>query len=222
MLGVEMIRRTSRAGALSARGAARRAALGAQLQQHRCLLGAAPGRGARAAGRERAQHALGAGRPGVQAPAARSAGSDAALLPLGRCDRRGLAGRRRRPHAGVGVASSRDPPALQPDRDAPELVAAAQAPLADSRFAEDAPPVLLGAGKLKPQKDFATLLRAERPLQLVIRGEGPGRAHLESLARPLGVADGVALPASSPTPSPIRAGSGCLRSPRPGKACPAC
>jgi glycosyltransferase involved in cell wall biosynthesis len=62
------------------------------------------------------------------------------------------------------------------------------------------PPVVLGVGKLSPQKGFDVLLRAfarvrrERPARLVILGEGPQRRTLERLARELGIADDVALP----------------------------
>ena len=62
------------------------------------------------------------------------------------------------------------------------------------------PPVILGAGKLKIQKDFPTLIRAfarvraTRPARLVILGEGGQRRTLEALARKLGVADDVAMP----------------------------
>jgi len=66
-------------------------------------------------------------------------------------------------------------------------------------LAAAAPPVVLGAGKLKVQKDFRTLIRAfarvrgERPARLVILGDGGQRASLEALARKLGVADDVAF-----------------------------
>lgn len=62
------------------------------------------------------------------------------------------------------------------------------------------PPVVLAAGKLKPQKDFPTLLRAfarlrrRREVRLVVLGEGAGRPGLLALARELGVAADVALP----------------------------
>ena len=82
----------------------------------------------------------------------------------------------------------------------PELAELAQAPLGHPWFAPGAPPVLLGAGKLKPQKDFATLLRAfaqvraTRPARLVILGEGNARAKMLGLARVLGVATDVDFP----------------------------
>jgi glycosyltransferase involved in cell wall biosynthesis len=64
-------------------------------------------------------------------------------------------------------------------------------------------PVLLSAGRLEPQKDFATLVRAvarlgcERPCELVILGEGVERPRLEALACELGIAERVHLPGFS-------------------------
>lgn len=74
------------------------------------------------------------------------------------------------------------------------------APLDHPWFVPGAPPVVLGAGRLEPQKDFATLIeafarvRAQRPARLLILGEGQERAALEALARRLGVQDDVQLP----------------------------
>ena len=71
----------------------------------------------------------------------------------------------------------------------------------------EAPPVILGAGRLTQQKDFPTLLRAfarvrqQRRVRLIILGEGPLRADLETLARTLGVAADVALPGLVDNPS---------------------
>lgn len=65
---------------------------------------------------------------------------------------------------------------------------------------EGAAPLFLAVGRLVPQKDYATLLRAfaevrpSRPLQLLILGEGELRSELQSLARSLGVAEDVGLP----------------------------
>jgi glycosyltransferase involved in cell wall biosynthesis len=81
-----------------------------------------------------------------------------------------------------------------------ELLQKASAPLEDPWFAPGAPPVVLGVGRLVPQKDFATLLRAFaelralRPARLVILGEGSERAGLEALAKSLGVSADVRLP----------------------------
>jgi glycosyltransferase involved in cell wall biosynthesis len=62
-------------------------------------------------------------------------------------------------------------------------------------------PSILAAGRLTPQKDFETLLRAvsllrpERPdLRLTISGEGPERPRLEGLAEALGLKGIVRFP----------------------------
>jgi glycosyltransferase involved in cell wall biosynthesis len=73
-------------------------------------------------------------------------------------------------------------------------------------FAPQAPPVILGVGRLVPQKDFATLVRAfarvraERPARLVILGEGEGREPLLALARELGVEKEMDLPGFQANP----------------------
>ena len=60
-------------------------------------------------------------------------------------------------------------------------------------------PVVLGIGRLTRQKDFPTLIRAfakvrrQRPLRLIILGEGRDRALLERLAEQEGIAADVAL-----------------------------
>ncbi len=82
----------------------------------------------------------------------------------------------------------------------------AKAPLDDPWFAPGAPPVVLGVGRLAPQKDFSTLirafaqLRAGRRARLVILGEGPQRRPLEELTRQLGVAADVKLPGHDHNP----------------------
>lgn len=76
-------------------------------------------------------------------------------------------------------------------------------------FAPEGPPVVLGVGRMVPQKDFATLIRAvarlrrERPLRLVILGDGPEREALAGLACRLGIADAVDLPGFDPNPLPF-------------------
>jgi glycosyltransferase involved in cell wall biosynthesis len=68
------------------------------------------------------------------------------------------------------------------------------------------PPVILGAGRLVQQKDFATLIRAFalvrkiRPARLFIVGEGPERERLEQLARELGVEGDISLPGYEENP----------------------
>jgi len=82
----------------------------------------------------------------------------------------------------------------------PELREKMQSPLAHPWFTPGSPPVVLGVGKLRAQKDFPTLLkafarvRAVRPARLLILGEGEQRSSLEVLARELGVTADVALP----------------------------
>jgi glycosyltransferase involved in cell wall biosynthesis len=62
------------------------------------------------------------------------------------------------------------------------------------------PPSILGIGRLVPQKDFATLLRAfalvraHRPARLVVLGEGPERDRLMLLSRELGIENDLLLP----------------------------
>jgi glycosyltransferase involved in cell wall biosynthesis len=59
--------------------------------------------------------------------------------------------------------------------------------------------VLLGVGRLTPQKDFPTLLRAvarlreHRDVRLILLGEGEERNHLADLCRELGIRDHVDL-----------------------------
>jgi glycosyltransferase involved in cell wall biosynthesis len=86
---------------------------------------------------------------------------------------------------------------------APDLPVKAQAPVDHPWFAAGEPAVILGVGRLHPQKDFATLLRAfaalrsRRPVRLVILGSGLGSAYeadLQALAAELGVADAIDLP----------------------------
>lgn len=96
----------------------------------------------------------------------------------------------------------------------PELTAMAREPLSHPWFADGEPPVVLAVGRLAKQKDFPTLLRAfglvrrRRPVRLVVLGEGPERAVLESLAEAIGVSGEVALPGfvSNPFPYMARAG----------------
>ncbi|MEM9706600.1 MAG: glycosyltransferase [Pseudomonadota bacterium] len=67
-------------------------------------------------------------------------------------------------------------------------------------------PVVLGAGRLVPQKNFPLLIRSfaaaanDTDANLVIIGEGPQRADLLALADSLGVASRVFLPGWRPNP----------------------
>ncbi len=74
------------------------------------------------------------------------------------------------------------------------------APLDHPWFAPDQPPVILGIGRLTPQKDFSTLIRAfaqliaQQPARLMILGEGGKRQQLETLIQELNLTEFVSLP----------------------------
>ena len=78
------------------------------------------------------------------------------------------------------------------------------------------PPVLVYAGRLTEQKDPALLLdavalvRAQRRLRLVVLGEGPLRAGLESRARRLGIDADVGFAGYAANPLPWIARAACL------------
>lgn len=67
-------------------------------------------------------------------------------------------------------------------------------------------PVVVAVGRLAPQKDFATLIRAfarvrkRLPCRLLVLGEGPERGALEALARELGIESDVSLPGFAGNP----------------------
>lgn len=89
-----------------------------------------------------------------------------------------------------------------------ETLTKAVEPVTHPWFSNDGPPVVLGVGRLVPQKDFPTLIRAfaqvraERPARLVIVGPGKEdrRDELLALARRLGCGDDVDLPGLSHNP----------------------
>ena len=80
----------------------------------------------------------------------------------------------------------------------PELAEQAREPVDHPWFNEDIP-IIVGAGRLTPEKDFPTLIRAfgrvrrERHCRLMILGEGPLQPELESLIAELGLAASVWL-----------------------------
>lgn len=88
----------------------------------------------------------------------------------------------------------------------PSLYRKAAAPIDHAWFGEGQPPVILGVGRLMPQKDFATLIkafarvRAQRPAKLMILGEGDQRGMLQALVKAQGVADDVSLAGFSDNP----------------------
>jgi glycosyltransferase involved in cell wall biosynthesis len=86
----------------------------------------------------------------------------------------------------------------------PDLLAARNAAPPHPWLEDGQSPVVLGVGRLTPQKDFPTLLRAfalvrrRRRARLIILGEGPDRPELEVLVAQLGLQDDVALPGYQP------------------------
>jgi glycosyltransferase involved in cell wall biosynthesis len=101
----------------------------------------------------------------------------------------------------------------------PELVKVIYNPIIDVRISELAneptchpwfgsgqPPVVIAAGRLSPEKDFVTLLRAfavlrhEVSCRMMVLGDGPERCSLEQLAHDLGVQADVQFPGFVPNP----------------------
>ena len=88
----------------------------------------------------------------------------------------------------------------------PKLFERAAASLDHPWLAPGEPPVVLGVGRLTPQKDFATLIKAfaqvrkQRDCRLVILGEGDLRVDLEGLIRDLNLSADVLLPGFSENP----------------------
>lgn len=82
----------------------------------------------------------------------------------------------------------------------PDLQLKAQAAIDHPWFASGESPVILGVGRLTPQKDFPTLIKAfaitqqYRSTRLMILGEGKERPKLEALVKELGLEDRVSLP----------------------------
>ena len=87
-----------------------------------------------------------------------------------------------------------------------EIRAKAKAEPDHSFFSPGSPPVVLAAGRLHPEKDFATLLRAvakvreNRPVRLIVLGEGAERDRLEALAQTLGLDGDLSMPGFEANP----------------------
>ena len=105
----------------------------------------------------------------------------------------------------------------------PELERRAAEPVDHPWLRPGEPPVILGVGMLKPQKDFATLirafalLRARRPARLVILGDARAeakdlacKAELTALPAELGVAADVHFPGFVDNPQAWMAKSACF------------
>ena len=88
----------------------------------------------------------------------------------------------------------------------PDLSSRAEEPVDHPWFAVGMPPVILGAGGLRPQKDFSTLIRAFAQLRkamtahLVILGDGDERPRLEELVRELALEKDVLMPGFTDNP----------------------
>lgn len=88
----------------------------------------------------------------------------------------------------------------------PKLFERAAAPLDHPWLAPGEPPVILGVGRLTPQKDFITLIKAfaqvrkELDCRLVILGEGELRSEIEELVRNLNIEVDVQLPGFAENP----------------------
>lgn len=91
----------------------------------------------------------------------------------------------------------------------PDFEKQMNAPIEHIWLQGDGPPVILGIGRLVEQKDFVTLIVAfarlarHRNVRLIILGEGPLRASLQTLAERLGVADRVSLVGFQKNPLPF-------------------
>lgn len=78
----------------------------------------------------------------------------------------------------------------------------------DHRWFNAGVPVIVAAGRLVDQKDFATLITAfakvtrERDARLVLLGDGPLRLPLQALAHSLGVAERIDMPGFLANPLP--------------------
>jgi glycosyltransferase involved in cell wall biosynthesis len=112
--------------------------------------------------------------------------------------------------ARTGIPAGRITTVYNPVVDS-DLIAKTREPSGHPWFAPGEPPVILAAGRLHPQKDFPTLirafarLRADRQARLVILGaESSGDAayvaDLRALPTRLGVAEDVDLPGFAPNP----------------------
>lgn len=90
--------------------------------------------------------------------------------------------------------------------DAKRILARGSEPLAHPWLEDPNIKVVISAGRLIPQKDYTTLLRAfallppEVPTRLIIVGEGPERPRLEALATELGIGTRIHLPGFDANP----------------------
>ncbi|HKJ24453.1 MAG TPA: glycosyltransferase [Myxococcota bacterium] len=146
-------------------------------------------------------HLSGSGAPGARlelAFARRALARADAIVPVGEAVARDLA--EHLPGAADRIRTIHNP--VLPD----DWKALCAAPAPHPWLEDGGPPVVLGCGRLEPQKDFATLLRAfarlrrDRPVRLVVMGSGPEAPALCALADSLGVAADVDLPGQVANP----------------------
>lgn len=89
----------------------------------------------------------------------------------------------------------------------------AAASLGHPWFAQDQPPIVLGVGRLVPQKNFSLLLEAfslvaaRRPARLVLLGEGPLREQLLMQIERLGLGQCATILPVDPNPWPYMKGA---------------
>jgi glycosyltransferase involved in cell wall biosynthesis len=118
--------------------------------------------------------------------------------------------------AGLGEVSRARIRTIYNPIDLPRIEALAAAVPDDPWLSPGAPPVFVAVGRLYPQKDYPTLLRAFARVRsghrarLIICGEGPDRRALEALAANLGVADAVRLPGIVANPYALMAHAAAL------------
>ena len=107
--------------------------------------------------------------------------------------------------AAIGVPAGKITPIYNPVF-TPDIARRAEAMPAHPWFGDDGAPVILGAGRLAPQKDFPTLIEAfrrvsaARTCRLIVLGEGRLRPQLEGQVRALGLEDRVSLPGWAENP----------------------
>jgi glycosyltransferase involved in cell wall biosynthesis len=109
--------------------------------------------------------------------------------------------------AGATGLDRRDIRVIPNPVDLRRIAAAAAEPVTETDWFEPgAPPVVLGVGRLHPQKDFDKLLKAfalvrrDVRARLLVLGDGPARQQLETLARDRGLDDDASFPGFARNP----------------------
>ncbi|NEN90427.1 MULTISPECIES: glycosyltransferase [unclassified Okeania] len=90
----------------------------------------------------------------------------------------------------------------------PDIFEKSQQTLDHPWFQLGQPPVVLGVGRLDPQKNFSTLIKAfakvrqTKPCRLMILGKGREKVQLQALIKELDIENDVALPGFADNPYP--------------------